>query len=90
MPSSTFEAACDAPLINKFMNEEALATVKELKQDDARLKRAAFRAAIIELENDPSNLWFGGKPPKYEDIKRQLEFTISDLNRIFELEPEAE
>lgn len=71
------------------MNEDALQTVKTMKQADARLKRAALRAAIIELESDPDNLWFGGFPPRYEDIKRQLEFAIADITRIFELEPEA-
>lgn len=70
------------------MNEEALATVKELKQADARLKRTALRAAVVELERDPDNLWFGGFPPRYEDTKRQLEFAIADLTRIFELEAE--
>lgn len=72
------------------MNEEALATVKELKRADARLKRAALRAAMVELESDPSHLWFGGFPPKYEEIKRQIDFTIKEIGRIFELEPEAE
>lgn len=70
------------------MNEEAIATVNELKKADALIKRAALRAAITEMESDPDHLWFGGFPPKYEDIKRQMEFTINDLNRIFDLAPE--
>jgi len=70
------------------MNEEALATVKEMKKADARIKRAALRAAITELESDPNLLWFGGFPPIYENITRQLGHTITELNRVFELEDE--
>lgn len=76
-------------MINNNMNEEALATVKEMKKADARIKRAALLSAITELESDPNFLWFGGFPPRYEDTKRQLEFAVKDITKIFELE-EAE
>lgn len=59
--------------------------VKAQKQAHAQEILTAISATLTIIENRPE-LWFGGTPSTFTNIKNHLEFTATQLSQTFEIE----
>jgi hypothetical protein len=66
------------------MENEALNTVNGQKTEHAQAVLAAL-AALNTLIDSEGDLWFGGLPPTFEELKRIVEHRSAAIRQTFEI-----